>query len=72
MIKMEKTEKQELIKVLIEKEKEIGNDLTKEEISEDLDECLESVGEESFNKILNLDWQRRDNVLRVLQLLSKD
>lgn len=70
---MEESEKKELVKILMEKEKELGNeDLTEEELTEDLDDCLKTIGEESFNKILNLDWQSRDNVLRVLQLLAKD
>ena len=70
---MEKKEKNEFVKILMKKEKELGNeDLTEEELKEDLEDCLNSIGEESFNKILNLDWQRRDNVLRVLQLLAQD
>ena len=70
---MEEQERQELIKILKEKEKELGNeDLTDEDLSNDLDDCLNAIGEQTFNKILNLDFQTRDNVLRILELLAKD
>ena len=70
---MEEEKRKELLTILKEKEKELGNeDLTDEDLNNDLDDCLNAIGEQTFNTILNLDWQTRDNVLRILELLSKD
>ena len=70
---MEEEKRKELLTILKEKEKELGNeDLTDEDLNNDLDDCLNAIGEQTFNTILNSDWQTRDNVLRILELLSKD
>ena len=59
-------------KILIRREDELGNIITEEDAVEYINKVISIIGKGTFNKILNLNWEDRDFILRVLELLSKD